>query len=141
MPLPLLRRGLPRVYTLSPAFRADRSDTAQHLAEFYMLEAELTPLLELDALLSLLQRLVQSLAAFALGTSASASASTSNSHSNSDSSPRSARALRAHRELLRVAHPFAGRPTDSERAAASDLLVRRDHFLSLSVLRLLNAHS
>ena len=30
-----------RVWTLAPTFRAERSDTARHLSEFYMLEAEL----------------------------------------------------------------------------------------------------
>ena len=32
----------PRVYALSPCFRAEKSDTARHLQEFWMLEAELS---------------------------------------------------------------------------------------------------
>ncbi|KAL6709538.1 asparaginyl-tRNA synthetase [Coniothyrium glycines] len=39
--LEALAQSVNKVWTLSPTFRAERSDTARHLSEFYMLEAEL----------------------------------------------------------------------------------------------------
>lgn len=38
--LEALAQSVGKVWTLSPTFRAERSDTARHLSEFYMLEAE-----------------------------------------------------------------------------------------------------
>ncbi|GAA5924294.1 hypothetical protein JCM1841_001353 [Sporobolomyces salmonicolor] len=38
--LEAIASSLPRVYCLSPCFRAEKSDTARHLQEFWMLEAE-----------------------------------------------------------------------------------------------------
>ena len=38
--LEALAQAVDRVWTLSPTFRAEKSDTARHLSEFYMLEAE-----------------------------------------------------------------------------------------------------
>ncbi|GAB7361384.1 hypothetical protein MBLNU230_g1439t2 [Neophaeotheca triangularis] len=40
--LEALASALPKVWTLSPTFRAERSDTPRHLSEFYMLEAEVS---------------------------------------------------------------------------------------------------
>ncbi|KAK0940697.1 asparaginyl-tRNA synthetase [Friedmanniomyces endolithicus] len=39
--LEALAQAVDKVWTLSPTFRAERSDTPRHLSEFYMLEAEL----------------------------------------------------------------------------------------------------
>jgi len=40
--LEALAQSVGKVWTLSPTFRAEKSDTARHLSEFYMLEAEIT---------------------------------------------------------------------------------------------------
>ena len=40
--LEALAQSVGNVWTLSPTFRAERSDTPRHLSEFYMLEAEMT---------------------------------------------------------------------------------------------------
>jgi asparaginyl-tRNA synthetase len=40
--LEALAQSVGKVWTLSPTFRAEKSDTARHLSEFYMLEAEIS---------------------------------------------------------------------------------------------------
>ncbi|WVF68954.1 hypothetical protein IAT40_003728 [Kwoniella sp. CBS 6097] len=47
--------ALSRVYTLSPAFRAEPSLTSRHLSEFYMLEGEVAFVETLDQLLDLVE--------------------------------------------------------------------------------------
>lgn len=48
------------VWTLSPTFRAERSDTPRHLSEFYMLEAELQTQ-NLDVVMDVVENLVRHL--------------------------------------------------------------------------------
>lgn len=53
--------GLGRVYTLGPCFRAETSQTNRHLAEFWMLEAELSFCENLEDLMSLVESLIKSI--------------------------------------------------------------------------------
>ena len=60
--LEALAQSVGRVWTLSPTFRAERSDTARHLSEFYMLEAEMAFVEDLESIMSLVEGLVQDVA-------------------------------------------------------------------------------
>ncbi|KAL8291761.1 hypothetical protein RQP46_002019 [Phenoliferia psychrophenolica] len=65
--LEALSSSLSNVYTLSPAFRAENSDTARHLQEFWMLEAELSflpssPIESLEAVMTCAEKLVKAIA-------------------------------------------------------------------------------
>ncbi|KAG7580122.1 hypothetical protein FFLO_00093 [Filobasidium floriforme] len=51
--------ALSRTYTLSPTFRAEPSATSRHLAEFYMLEAELAFVETLDDLMDTLETAIK----------------------------------------------------------------------------------
>lgn len=52
---------LGNVWTLSPTFRAEKSDTPRHLAEFYMLEAEMQYVDDMEVLMSLIEDMVRNL--------------------------------------------------------------------------------
>ena len=53
--LEALAQSVGRVWTLSPTFRAERSDTPRHLSEFYMLEAEICFIDSLEPIMELLE--------------------------------------------------------------------------------------
>jgi asparaginyl-tRNA synthetase len=53
--LEALSNGVARVWTLSPCFRAERSQTSRHLAEFWMLEAEWAFVYSVDELCSVVE--------------------------------------------------------------------------------------
>lgn len=57
--LEALAQALGNVWTLSPTFRAERSDTSRHLSEFYMLEAELSFVDDLEQVLSFSQKMLR----------------------------------------------------------------------------------
>ena len=49
------------VWALSPSFRAERSDTPRHLSEFYMLEAEMNFMSDLDSLTGSVEHIIRDL--------------------------------------------------------------------------------
>ncbi|KAJ6785842.1 hypothetical protein PWT90_09796 [Aphanocladium album] len=57
-----LAQALGDVWTLSPTFRAEKSDTSRHLSEFQMLEAEMSFVNNMDDVMNLAQRMLVSLA-------------------------------------------------------------------------------
>lgn len=52
---------LGNVWTLTPVFRAEKSDTPRHLSEFYMLEAEVNFMDDLDSLTGLVEHMLRDL--------------------------------------------------------------------------------
>ena len=54
--------GIARVYTFNPAFRAERGRTRRHLSEFWMVEAEVAFLDDIDELVSEMEGLVKNAA-------------------------------------------------------------------------------
>ncbi|KFA76167.1 hypothetical protein S40288_04138 [Stachybotrys chartarum IBT 40288] len=59
--LEALAQSLGNVWTLSPTFRAEQSDTSRHLSEFYMLEAEMSFIQDMDVVMDFIQRMLASL--------------------------------------------------------------------------------
>ncbi|KAI1350438.1 hypothetical protein F5Y01DRAFT_286362 [Xylaria sp. FL0043] len=60
--LEALAQALGNVWTLSPTFRAEQSDTPRHLSEFYMLEAELSFTDNLGAVMDLVEDMLKHVA-------------------------------------------------------------------------------
>jgi asparaginyl-tRNA synthetase len=60
--LEALAQSVGNVWTLSPTFRAERSDTPRHLAEFYMLEVEMCFISDLTPLMDLIESMLRAVA-------------------------------------------------------------------------------
>ena len=58
--LEALAQAVTKVWTLSPTFRAERSDTPRHLSEFYMLEAEVCFVHDLNEIMDLVESMLRS---------------------------------------------------------------------------------
>ncbi|KAK3949684.1 hypothetical protein QBC32DRAFT_31724 [Pseudoneurospora amorphoporcata] len=59
--LEALAQSVGNVWTLSPVFRAEKSDTARHLSEFYMLEAEMSFVNDLDEVMDLAEDMIRNM--------------------------------------------------------------------------------
>ncbi|KAL2171470.1 hypothetical protein VTG60DRAFT_2878 [Thermothelomyces hinnuleus] len=59
--LEALAQAVGNVWTLSPVFRAEKSDTSRHLSEFYMLEAEMSFVDDLGPVMDLAEDMLRSL--------------------------------------------------------------------------------
>ena len=58
--LEALAQAVSKVWTLSPTFRAEQSDTPRHLSEFYMLEAEVCFVDDLNEVMDLVENMLRS---------------------------------------------------------------------------------
>ncbi|KAM3422136.1 hypothetical protein BST61_g2507 [Cercospora zeina] len=62
--LEALAQAVDRVWTLSPTFRAERSDTPRHLSEFYMLEAEVCFANDMTQIMDLVEAMLRTVAGY-----------------------------------------------------------------------------
>ncbi|KAK0625303.1 hypothetical protein B0T17DRAFT_492409 [Bombardia bombarda] len=85
--LEALSQSVGNVWTLSPAFRAERSDTSRHLSEFYMLEAEMSFVDNLGAVMDLTEDMLRFLAKSLYETAAVKELLSRSSQSGSDLAP------------------------------------------------------
>ncbi|CAK3970235.1 asparaginyl-tRNA synthetase [Lecanosticta acicola] len=60
--LEALAQAVEKVWTLSPTFRAEKSDTSRHLSEFYMLEAEQCFIDDMESVMDLVERMLRAVA-------------------------------------------------------------------------------
>ncbi|KAK5172723.1 asparaginyl-tRNA synthetase [Saxophila tyrrhenica] len=58
--LEALAQAVSKVWTLSPTFRAEQSDTPRHLSEFYMLEAEICFTSDLSDIMDVVENMLRS---------------------------------------------------------------------------------
>ncbi|KAK3109304.1 asparaginyl-tRNA synthetase, partial [Teratosphaeriaceae sp. CCFEE 6253] len=65
--LEALAQAVDKVWTLSPTFRAERSDTPRHLSEFYMLEAELCFIDDVREVMDVVEAMLRTVAKDLLG--------------------------------------------------------------------------
>ncbi|KKA02776.1 Asparagine--tRNA ligase, mitochondrial [Hanseniaspora uvarum DSM 2768] len=58
--LEVLNRSIQKVFTMTPCFRAEKSDTNRHLSEFWMLEAELSYVDKVEEVCDVTEKMIRS---------------------------------------------------------------------------------
>ncbi|KAL2023744.1 hypothetical protein VTK56DRAFT_1458 [Thermocarpiscus australiensis] len=85
--LEALAQSVGNVWTLSPVFRAERSDTSRHLSEFYMLEAEMSFVDDLGPVMDLAEDMLRSLSSKLFGSATVQDLLSRSPHIGSDLAP------------------------------------------------------
>ncbi|KAL2255472.1 hypothetical protein VTK26DRAFT_3285 [Humicola hyalothermophila] len=85
--LEALAQAVGNVWTLSPVFRAEKSDTSRHLSEFYMLEAEMSFVDDLGPVMDLAEDMLRSLGTNLFETPTVQDLLSRSRHSGSDLAP------------------------------------------------------
>ncbi|KAH6623543.1 hypothetical protein F5144DRAFT_365479 [Chaetomium tenue] len=85
--LEALAQAVGNVWTLSPVFRAEKSDTSRHLSEFYMLEAEMSFVDDLTPVMDLAEDMLRSLSTDLIGSPIVGDLLFRSRHSGSDLAP------------------------------------------------------
>jgi asparaginyl-tRNA synthetase len=85
--LEALAQAVGNVWTLSPTFRAEQSDTPRHLSEFYMLEAEMSFTDDMNAVMDLVEDMLRHVTTGLVGSRAVADLSVRTAEGHSDLTP------------------------------------------------------
>lgn len=85
--LEALAQAVGNVWTLSPVFRAERSDTSRHLSEFYMLEAEMSFVDHLGPVMDLAEDMLRSVSTSLIETPTVQELLSRSHHGGSDLAP------------------------------------------------------
>jgi asparaginyl-tRNA synthetase len=85
--LEALAQAVGNVWTLSPVFRAEKSETSRHLSEFYMLEAEMSFVDDLGPVMDLAEDMLRSLSTSLIDSATVQDLLFRSRHSGSDLAP------------------------------------------------------
>lgn len=85
--LEALAQAVGNVWTLSPTFRAEQSDTPRHLSEFYMLEAEMSFTDDMNSVMDLVEDMLRHVATGLAGSKAVVDLSARSAEGQSDLVP------------------------------------------------------